>query len=87
VQGDINDTIPLWLHQRSPKIALLHIDVDAYEPTRYTLLKLLPYMAKGGIVMFDDYAHCEGAKKAIKEVLQYEPKPSEYYKAPYYIQI
>lgn len=85
VQGDIHDTIPLWLHQRSPNIALLHIDVDAYEPTKFALSRLLPYMAKGGIIMFDDYAHCEGARRATNEILHSEPMPMPYYKAPYYL--
>lgn len=86
VEGDIFDTLPLWLHIRKPKLSLVNIDLDAYEPTKFALNMIMPYMVQGGVIMFDDYAHCEGAKKAIEEALSGgQPAPMPYYKAPYYI--
>lgn len=68
IEGDIFDTIPLYAYGRS-NIALINLDVDAYEPTKFALSKLLPNLVQGGVIMLDDYAHCEGAKRACNEVL------------------
>ena len=87
MQGDIHESIPLWLHDKERKIALLHIDVDAYEPTKFALESLIPYLVRDAIIMLDDYAHCEGAKRAIEEVLSKAPEPCQFYKAPYYVKI
>jgi hypothetical protein len=68
IEGDIFDTLPLFACNRR-EIALINLDVDAYEPTKHALKTLLPMLAKGGIIMLDDYEHCEGARRACNEVL------------------
>jgi O-methyltransferase len=50
-------------------IALLRIDVDWYESTRLCLEKLFPHVVPGGFVVFDDYGHFEGCRKAVDEFL------------------
>ena len=55
------------------KIALLHIDLDLYEPYRDALARLFERVDKGGLVIFDEYdsdsdlEKWPGAKKAIDE--------------------
>lgn len=69
--GDIRAMVPAF---NTPEIALLFIDCDLYEPHRVILQHLLPKMAKGGVIVFDDYTstHCLGAKKAVDEFFQPE---------------
>lgn len=49
------------------RFALVHVDVDLYEPTLATLRLFAPRMAKGGIIVVDDYAssHFPGATVAV----------------------
>ncbi len=65
VEGDILKTVNGYL-KRNPdlKISLLNIDVDLYEPTRTALEKFYPHVAKGGIILLDDYGAFPGANKA-----------------------
>jgi hypothetical protein len=66
VQGDIREIIPQYLANFPwTKIALLHLDLDVYEPTKYALEVLFPYISSGGVVMLDDYSTVEGANKAV----------------------
>lgn len=58
------------------RFALVHIDVDLYEPTLATLRKFGPKLAKGGIIVVDDYAssHFPGATTAVDEyILEHPP--------------
>lgn len=65
VEGNIFETLPQFLAAKpSLKIALLHLDMDVYEPTAFALETLLPHMVRGGIVVFDDYGIVEGATRA-----------------------
>lgn len=68
IEGDILDTVDAF-DKRNPaaKIALLHIDVDVYEPTKKILEQLWDKVVKGGIVMLDDYGTIEGETKAVDE--------------------
>jgi hypothetical protein len=68
IEGDIFDTLPAFLRDRpAQKIALLHLDLDVYEPTAFALDQLLPRMVRGGLVAFDDYGLVEGATRAADE--------------------
>lgn len=65
VEGNVFDTLPQFVAERpSLKVALLHLDMDVYEPTAFALETLLPHMVRGGIVVFDDYGVVEGATRA-----------------------
>jgi hypothetical protein len=47
------------------KIALLHIDVDVYDPTKVILESLWHRVVKGGILMLDDYGTVAGETGAV----------------------
>ena len=36
-------------------VSLLYLDMDIYEPTKVALKELLPRMAKGSIIAFDEF--------------------------------
>lgn len=68
IEGDIRNTIKEYVKNfPQRKIALLHIDVDVYEPTKIILEQLWDKVVKGGIVMMDDYATVEGETRAVDE--------------------
>jgi hypothetical protein len=55
VKGDVNETLPKLLEENKHIIvSLLYLDLDIYEPTKTALHYLLPKMAKGSIVAFDE---------------------------------
>jgi O-methyltransferase len=49
------------------KIAFAHIDTDMYKSYIDCLEFIWPRMAKGGVIVFDDYGYCPGARKAVQE--------------------
>lgn len=57
------------------KIAFLHLDVDLYNSYKVCLEELFPKMARGGVVLFDEYSSTNfpGAKKAIDEYFSQTP--------------
>lgn len=68
VKGDIIETVPDYAEAHPElKIALLHIDVDVYEPSMVVLQHLYDRVVKGGVIIFDDYGTVAGETKAIDE--------------------
>jgi O-methyltransferase len=64
IAGDVLQTIPA----RAPQcIAILRLDTDFYESTRHEMQYLFPRLARGGVLIVDDYGHWQGAKKAVDE--------------------
>jgi len=58
------------LQQTKPdQIALLRLDTDWYSSTKSELEMLYPLLARGGILIIDDYGHYQGARKATDEYL------------------
>lgn len=51
------------------RFALVHIDVDLYEPTRDCLAFFGPRMSEGGVIVIDDYgsANFPGSRAAVDE--------------------
>lgn len=71
VPGNIFDTIPIWLKENPQgRIALLHLDMDVYEPTKAALEQLWDRMVRGGVVVIDDYNAVGGATHAVDEFLE-----------------
>ena len=73
VKGDAVQTIPEYVKTHPELIiAMLYLDFDIYEPTKVALEHLLPLVAKGGIVAFDEvnYAKFAGETKALKEFIK-----------------
>jgi len=68
IEGNIENTIPEYIEKHPElKIALLHIDVDVYQPTMVSLQNLYDHVVRGGLVVFDDYSTVYGETKAIDE--------------------
>jgi hypothetical protein len=70
VAGDICLTVPEFV-ERNPefRIALLHVDVDVFEPTDIVMRVLAPLVVPGGIIALDDYGVFPGATKAVDSYL------------------
>ena len=63
-----------WIPARFPEVAdkrfaMVHVDVDLYEPTLASLEFFYPRMNAGGVIICDDYGFttCPGAKKAVDD--------------------
>jgi O-methyltransferase len=64
IKGKVEETMPSTLPE---SIAVLRLDTDWYESTYHELVHLFPLLAKGGILILDDYGHWEGQKKAVEK--------------------
>lgn len=71
VKGDVCTTIPRFVAGLGEglKVALLNLDLDLYEPTRVALEHFMPKMARGGVIIVDEYAvdTFGGETKAVDE--------------------
>ena len=64
VKGDIMET----LKTTKPKsIAILRLDTDWYNTTKFELVELYPLLSENGILIIDDYGHWQGARQAVDE--------------------
>ena len=64
VKGNVEDTIP---DEAPVDIALLRLDTDWYASTYHELAHLYPRLARGGVLIIDDYGWWRGAGKATDE--------------------
>ncbi len=64
VAGLVEETIPRVVPDR---IALLRIDTDWYASYRHVLRELYQHVVPAGVIIFDDYGHFVGARKAVDE--------------------
>ncbi len=72
VKGNAIQELDSYLvRQPETLVALAYFDFDIYEPTAKCLQSLLPYMAKGGIIAFDELVdpHFPGETRAFRELL------------------
>jgi hypothetical protein len=68
VAGDIFETLPKYLELHPHlRIAMLHLDLDVYEPTKFVLAHLGDRMVNSGVVLIDDYGTVSGATRAVDE--------------------
>jgi O-methyltransferase len=51
------------------RIAVLRLDADWYESTRQCLQTLYPHVARGGLILIDDYYAWDGCARAVHEYL------------------
>jgi hypothetical protein len=65
VQGAVEKT--LREHELPPSIAVLRLDTDWYESTKVEMEVLYPRLARGGVLMIDDYGHYAGSRRAVDE--------------------
>ncbi|OYD82351.1 hypothetical protein CHT98_21625 (plasmid) [Azospirillum brasilense] len=73
---------PGWVPERFPDVAdrrfaLVHIDVDLYQPTRDAAAFFYDRLVPGGLMICDDYGFdtCPGATAAIDDVMAGKPEP------------
>ncbi|MEO0732479.1 MAG: TylF/MycF/NovP-related O-methyltransferase, partial [Bacteroidota bacterium] len=89
IKGDIRQTIPDFLAANPAlKIALLHIDVDVYEPSWAILEQLWDKVVPGGILMLDDYGTVQGETRAVDDFFADQDisiRKPPYYNIPSYI--
>ncbi len=52
-----------------PRVALLHVDCDFYDPVKLVLETFYPAVSDGGFVVLNDYGIYKGAKAATDEFL------------------
>lgn len=73
VKGDVAKTL---LSDNKPlKISVLRLDTDWYNSTLAELVNLYPRVSIGGVLMIDDYGHCESARKATDDYFEGKRKP------------
>ena len=63
VVGDVMET----LKNKSTipeKIAILRLDTDWYESSKYELGQMYDNVVSGGVIIFDDYYHQDGQRRA-----------------------
>jgi hypothetical protein len=74
VVGWVEDTLEDFLNNHNPKINFVHLDMDNYSPTKFTLEKIKPYLVKGAIILFDELYNYTGWRngeyKALTEVFK-----------------
>ena len=69
VKGDVMKT--LKKEENLPeKIALIRLDTDWYESTKFEMNVLYPKLVKNGVLLIDDYSDWQGCKKAIDEYIK-----------------
>ena len=66
VKGFIQDTLPDHIDTIN-NIAVLHLDVDFYEATKYALEQLYDKVIPGGVIIIDDYDAYIGCRTAVTE--------------------
>jgi O-methyltransferase len=64
IPGPVEETLATATPER---IALLRLDTDWYESTRQEMNVLFPRLARGGVLIIDDYGHWQGARRAVDE--------------------
>jgi O-methyltransferase len=66
VKGDVLETIP---QLNVNKIAILRLDTDTYDTTKFELENLYHYVSPGGVIIIDDYGYTRGCKKAVDDFI------------------
>ena len=76
IDGDIALTVPSFLNDNPGiRFSLVHFDCDLYEPTYAALNAIWPKLARGGILIFDEYGIHEwpGETAAVDQFLAGKP--------------
>jgi hypothetical protein len=63
----IGDVVKMDISTIAPRIAVLRLDTDWYESTKFELAFFEPNVQPQGFVIVDDAGHWMGAKKALEE--------------------
>jgi hypothetical protein len=84
IAGNVLETLPAYLesHQQLT-FSIVNIDVDLYEATKVAIECLFPRVARGGVIILDDYEGFPGAKHAVDAYLQERNRPEKIEKYPF----
>ena len=66
IKGWFQNTVP-EAKRNIGSIALLHLDADIYESTKYCLNELYDLVSQGGMIILDDYETWTGSRQALYE--------------------
>jgi len=66
IVGDVMETLK-DKNKIPEKIAILRLDTDWYESSKFELEQMYDNVVTGGVIIFDDYYHWEGQRKATDE--------------------
>ncbi len=74
IVGWVENTLEDFLEKHNPKINFVHLDMDTYSPTKFTLERIKPFLVKDAIILFDELYNYvgwqHGEYKALKEVFK-----------------
>jgi dTDP-rhamnose C3-O-methyltransferase len=76
IDGDIAQTVPSFLEENpGVRFSLVHFDCDLYEPTIAALNAIWPKLARGGVLIFDEYGIHDwpGETEAVDRFLANKP--------------
>ena len=80
IVGWVEDTLDFFLQKHNPQINFVHLDMDIYNATKFTLERLKPYLVKNAVILFDELYNYDGWEfgeyKALREV--FDEKDFEY---------
>ena len=69
--GDVMDTLKIFVPE---KISLLRLDTDWYESSKFELEMMYDRVVPGGLIIFDDYFHWDGQRRAVDEFFELKCK-------------
>ena len=70
LDGNVTDTLPHFvMNNPACRIALLHLDLKAKEPTEFVLEALYDRVVPGGLIVIDDYTKVVGPTEAIDDLV------------------
>ncbi len=70
LEGNVTDTLPHFvMNNPACRIALLHLDLNVKEPTKFVLEALYDRVVPGGLIVIDDYTSVVGATEAIDDLV------------------
>ena len=74
IKGWVQDTLPDFLKKFNPKINFVHMDLDTYDSSKFTLEAIKPYLKSGCVILFDEFYNFPGWEhgefKALQEVFK-----------------
>jgi hypothetical protein len=54
IVGDVENTLENFLKNSDIRVNFIHFDMDVYEPTKYALEALKPFLGSGTLILFDE---------------------------------
>ena len=73
IEYHMGDILKTNLALIPPAIAVLRLDTDWYDLTKFEIEHFEPNVSLSGIIIIDDYGHWQGCKKAVDEFISTKP--------------